>query len=148
MNKEVKEILEELKDASLEEYINGEIDYDYYIHGDKAKKLLNYITNLEKKCEILEVNNNLLIKQKTQMYEDLDKAHRTIDDDRKFYKGRIAEWLDYRTRIEKAIDKIQYIIDYGFDYDGFNKSEDLKGLIDMLVDYARQSIDILKGEDK
>ena len=24
----------------------------------------------------------------------------------------------------KAIDKVQYIIDYGFDYDGFNKSED------------------------
>lgn len=47
----------------------------------------------------------------------------------------------------RAIDEIQYIIDYGFDYDGFNKSEDLKGLIDMLVDYASQSIDILKGKD-
>lgn len=37
---------------------------------------------------------------------------------------------DYKSRYEKASDKIQYIIDYGFDYDGFNTVESLKGLID------------------
>ena len=56
-------------------------------------------------------------------------------------------YKDYKSRNEKAIDKIQYIIDYGFDYDGFNTVESLKGLIDMLVDYARQSKDILNGDD-
>ena len=48
---------------------------------------------------------------------------------------------------DKAIDKVQYIIDYGFDYDGFNKVESLKGLIDMLVDYARDTKKILKGDN-
>ena len=49
--------------------------------------------------------------------------------------------------INEAINKVQYIIDYGFDYDGFNKVDRLKGLIDMLVDYARQTKKILKGEE-
>jgi len=56
---------------------------------------------------------------------------------------------DYKSRCKKASDKIQYIIDYGFDYDGFNTVESLKGLIDMLVDYAKESKDILQnGSDK
>lgn len=54
---------------------------------------------------------------------------------------------DYKSRVEKTLDKIQYIIDYGFDYDGLNNVEDLKGLIDMLVNYARESKDILRGKD-
>lgn len=58
------------------------------------------------------------------------------------------EIQELKKRIDKAIDKIQYIIDYGFDYDGFNNVEDLKGLIDMLVQYAVESRNILKGEDK
>ena len=36
------------------------------------------------------------------------------------------------------------IIDYGFDYDGFNNVEDLKKLIDMLVDYAKQNDKLLE----
>jgi hypothetical protein len=58
------------------------------------------------------------------------------------------EIQELKERIDKAIDKIQYIIDYGFDYDGFNNVEDLKGLIDMLVQYAVESRNTLKGEDK
>ena len=57
-----------------------------------------------------------------------------------------GQYKDYKSRIDKAIDKIQLIIDYGFDYDGFNRVESLKSLIDMLVDFARQSKDILKGD--
>jgi hypothetical protein len=49
--------------------------------------------------------------------------------------------------IDKVIKKAQRIIDYGFDYDGFNNEKDLKGLIDMLVDYAEQIIDILKEKE-
>ena len=60
-----------------------------------------------------------------------------------FDKKRLSD----SERTEKALDKIQYIIDYGFDYDGFNSVESLKGLIDMLVDYAKEAKDILKGEE-
>lgn len=52
-----------------------------------------------------------------------------------------------KERIEKALNKNQYIIDYGFDYDGFNKVKSLKGLIDMLVDYAVQVKHILGDKE-
>ena len=51
----------------------------------------------------------------------------------------------YRKRCEDALMEIQYIIDYGFDYDGFNTVESLKGLIDMMVDYAINAKKILEG---
>ena len=51
-------------------------------------------------------------------------------------------------RCEDALEPIQRIIDYGFDYDGFNKVDSLKGLIDMLVEYAIDAKDILKGDSK
>lgn len=47
-------------------------------------------------------------------------------------------------KIDKAIDKLQLLIDIGFDYDGFNQVESLKTLIDELVEYAKESIVILK----
>lgn len=55
-------------------------------------------------------------------------------------------------KIDKAMFNIQRIIDYGFDYDGFDydgfeSPERLKGLIDMIVDYAKETKDILKGSD-
>lgn len=62
----------------------------------------------------------------------------------KMYKDECEELKD---KIGKARNLIQYIIDYGFDYDGLKSEEDLKGLIDMLVDYARKSKDILKIEE-
>ena len=49
--------------------------------------------------------------------------------------------------IDVAINKMQDIRDLGFDYDGFNNVEDLKGLIDTLVDIAGQSIKVLTGLD-
>lgn len=53
---------------------------------------------------------------------------------------------ELKDRIDKALDKIQLLIDIGFDYDGFNKADSLKGLIDELVSYARDSRGILKGD--
>lgn len=50
--------------------------------------------------------------------------------------------------LQEVLDKIRKnntrIIDYGFDYDGFNNVEDLKKLIDMLVDYARKNDKLLE----
>ena len=82
MNKEVKAILEFLDDNLWVKYGNT---YQKSLTDKECKLLLDHITNLQ---------------------EDLDKANKIIEDDRKFYKGRLDEWLDYRTRIEKAIDKI------------------------------------------
>ena len=49
---------------------------------------------------------------------------------------------------QRVLNKIrknnERIIDYGFDYDGFNNVEDLKKLIDMLVDYARKNDKLLE----
>lgn len=55
---------------------------------------------------------------------------------------------DLQQRIDKAIEKIQLLIDIGFDYDGLNQVDSLKGLIDELVSYARDSKEILKRSDK
>lgn len=54
----------------------------------------------------------------------------------------------YKEVIDKAIDKLQLLIDIGFDYDGFNQADSLKTLIDELVGYARESRNILKGDSK
>ena len=50
-------------------------------------------------------------------------------------------------RIRMALDKIQLLIDIGFDYDGYNDVESLKMIIDELVSYARDSRAILKGDE-
>ena len=50
-------------------------------------------------------------------------------------------------RIRMALDKIQLLIDIGFDYDGYNDVESLKMIIDELVNYARDIRAILKGDE-
>ena len=50
-------------------------------------------------------------------------------------------------RIRMALDKIQLLIDVGFDYDGYNDVESLKMIIDELVNYARDIRAILKGDE-
>lgn len=61
------------------------------------------------------------------------------------------KYIDEAKKVDKqkqVLDKIKKynkrIIDYGFDYDGFNNVEDLKKLIDMLVDYAKQNDELLE----
>ena len=130
--------------------------------GESWQPMIDYITNLQQENERLKEQNNDLRKLYKKTYNRLfengnDELARyfqaQIDDCPTFYVEPIIdfakEWKDYKSRCEKAIDKIQYIIDYGFDYDGFNTVESLKGLIDMLVDYARETKNILQGsEDK
>ena len=69
------------------------------------------------------------------LYQDLEKEELYA------IKNEIDK---YKEVIDKAISNNQRIIDYGFDYDGFNNVEDLKKLIDMLVDYARKNKEILE----
>ena len=60
----------------------------------------------------------------------------------------VEYWQKECDKRSKVLDKIKNnnkrIIDYGFDYDGFNNVEDLKKLIDMLVDYAKQNDELLE----
>ena len=75
-------------------------------------------------------------------YEELEKELKEADE-------AVEYWQKECDKRSKVLDKIRKnnarIIDYGFDYDGFNNVEDLKKLIDMLVDYAKQN-DKLLGE--
>lgn len=59
----------------------------------------------------------------------------------------IDERDELNNRIKKATDKLQLLVDIGFDYDGMSKSEDLQLLIDDLVSYAKDSIKILNKKD-
>lgn len=62
----------------------------------------------------------------------------------KYIKELQQENEELKEAIKKAIDKLQLLIDIGFDYDGFNESDSLKTLIDELVGYAKESKNILK----
>lgn len=48
--------------------------------------------------------------------------------------------MDLERQIKIKDKWCQLIIDIGFDYDGFNTAESLKGPIDELVDYAHKAI--------
>lgn len=152
MKDEIKEILDFLKDKR---------GYYKTLSQDKTDKLLDCITNLQQ--ELKEANEsitwwhnrfNALQKENKRLKELCDKYEEEHNTAFKLWTMKMEQMPDYEEKIkyksrnEKAINKIQYIIDYGFDYDGFNNVKDLKGLIDMLVDYARQSKDILQGDDK
>ena len=48
--------------------------------------------------------------------------------------------MDLERQVKIKDEWCQLIIDLGFDYDGCNTVESLKGLIDELVDYAHKAI--------
>ena len=125
-------------DSSKDIAWNKQIEHMTKIIRKKEKKK-NTINKLKSKQKnIIE-----FIKETKEYYSDgIDEE--LIDMNTESYK--IVEELE--KRINEAIDKIQYIIDYGFDYDGFNTVESLKGLIDMLVDYAIKSRNILNGSEE
>lgn len=84
---------------------------------------------------------------KEELIEELKHTYLVkLNDFMRFLEEEEIKNFKLIQRIDKAINKVQYIIDYGFDYDGFNQVDRLKCLIDMLVDYARQTKNILRGE--
>jgi hypothetical protein len=66
------------------------------------------------------------------------------DKDKMKYNRILLENIDLKNRLDKIKENNQRIIDYGFDYDAFNNVEDLKRLIDMLVDYANKNKELLE----
>ena len=85
--------------------------------------------------------------ERERLQKENDKWWAIIKDNEKEITHQLLENIELEARIDKAINKIQYIKDIGFDYDGFNNVEDLKKLIDELVRIAKGSIDILRGEE-
>lgn len=81
------------------------------------------------------------------MNEKINELYNKIEAQDKIINEQALEIAKLNLKINKALIKNQYIIDYGFDYDGFNKVESLKGLIDMLVDYAVQVREILGDKE-
>lgn len=53
-----------------------------------------------------------------------------------YLSNAVKNQYEYKRQIEIMEKYFELIIDLGYDYDGFNKEEDLKGLIDELVRYA------------
>lgn len=128
MTEEIKEILNKLKyivDFPI-------IEHDASFNSDNVEEsvcllisnecqlLLDYITNLQQLYE-----NGLKVNQSSHKYitelemnnailkEDLDKANDIIEKDRQFYKCRMDEYVDYKSRLEKASNKLDSMFTNG-----------------------------------
>lgn len=75
--------------------------------------------------------------------DNVEKIIMTKEDYDRQVEQMLLEKLEAEQRIEKAINKVQDIIDIGFDYDGYSDVKNLKILIDELVDLARETKNIL-----
>lgn len=76
--------------------------------------------------------------------------------DKKLIQGcECCEWFgicphsyngyDYKSQNEAALDKIQRIIDFGSNYDGYNTTENFERIMKTLLYYAKQSKEVLNG---
>lgn len=150
-----------------EYYYLKQIEQD---HKETNATLMSELAKLKEENEFLKLSNpemniehfriinenkrkiDNLRKQNKELQQENERLKENLQQEKKDFKEAndyCFELKDYKSRCEKASDKIQYIINYGFDYDGFNTVESLKGLIDMLVDYARESKNILQnGSDE
>lgn len=108
---------------------------DLYIEVIRLREELNG----KQLQEIHKINNYDYFKEMTDNWNREDFSRRCYD--------LCNEEVDLQQRIDKAIKKMHLIRDLGFDYDGFTEPDNLRKLIDALVDIAEQSIDILRGND-
>ena len=141
MDKEIKEILDNPKILML--------SYGDYISLDDYVKLKDYITELQEEIKeydyLIDMQNQRKYHKKYLKERRKEQPNLLYPDFDEVYE----RYFKQKEKIDKATKKIERIIDYGFDYDGFNDEKDLKGLIDMLVDYADQALKILeKNVDK
>lgn len=104
-----------------------------YLEVGNTKTAERYNNEIHKWEKILS-DLELLDKRKIKELLDYKKGYFCLEQENKKYKEVI----------DKAIDKLQLLIDIGFDYDGFNQADSLKTLIDELVGYAKESRKILK----
>lgn len=114
---------------------------------DRCHDLYEENQQLKERVAYLERSNDRREDTILGLRQELSDAEDLCDKYEEEHNNVFQEWKRVIEANEKAIDKIQYIIDYGFDYDGMNTVDSLKKLIDMLVDYAVESKKILQGED-
>ncbi len=134
MNSEIKAIILDLGNyASNEKPQMDEHNaiIPYSLHYTDANLLFSYI------CELEEENKKL---------KEVEEEHKKCT--RKYWQSKCADYSIknrlLQFRIDKVIELLQLLIDIDYDYDGFDDVKNLKALIDADVEYARQSIKILK----
>lgn len=121
----------------LEEY-----KFDHFKNIDEVMHYFNYWYKEE---DVYSINRYLSLKDFNYIsnkYQELQKENEQLKEKVKYQKNKIDNKDNW----------CQLIADIGFDYDGCNTIESLKGLIDELVRYALNSRDnydyeeILKGD--
>lgn len=152
---------------------------------EETKELINCIrVNLRhNKCfgGIDEIECKLLLDYITNLQQDLDKANDIIKKDRQFYKCRMdeyaelkkkneelnrmcelyskslynAELTDYKSRCEKAIEYIKFVINHykeqletPIEDTYFDSDVNRKGYILSIIAYLQTTLDTLIGSDK
>lgn len=111
---------------------------------EKIEKIIFLCDNCKfATCEQCEIN-----------YGDIYAIKHLYEENQKLKEENKAVWhknteIEYdlektRNKMQREIkiknEYLQLIIDLGFDYDGFEKSESLKELIDELIDLAKKAI--------
>lgn len=107
----------------------------------------------EEKILLLKTNLELSIKleQANHVIEEWQKRyckyrHYIIKEKSKRRKEDLIKENDLlKERIEEAIEKLKFLNAVAVDYDGYRQVDSLMGLIDELVQYSSESIEILKG---
>lgn len=92
---------------------------------------------------------NIMNEQNYNKYCKLLKENKILRDNA-IHNDKVVDITNWqmmllKAKIKKALEKIQLLIDIGFDYDGFRHASSLMTLIDELVGYAKESKDILEG---
>ena len=94
----IKEILEYLKALANGKWIMLDLSNEEY------KILYDYITNLQQKYECAIFIGKELNKDNERLKEELEITQQKWDKDKQWVECRTKEWLDYKTRNEKAIE--------------------------------------------
>ena len=100
MNEDIKELLDKLKDKDWYEEFDLTGTKWIELKQEETNLLLNYITNLQEKCENLD-----------RVYKNLQEEHELVRCDLhnawSWEKGARKEAQDYKSRIDKAIEYIK-----------------------------------------
>lgn len=126
MNKDIKEILDDMKQMPIDE------SWALNLEDYQCKLLLNYITNLQKENEIQKKDNESLKK----FYNDLVNK----------YEDLIEKYQDYKSRNEKAIEWCECVVNAKYTSDKLPNGETTD--MGYCLDLAEPLLNILEGGDE
>lgn len=125
--------------------MNKKLEEYKFDHFKNIDEVMHYFNYWYKEEDVYSINRYLSLKDFNYIsnkYQELQKENEQLKEKVKYQKNKIDNKDNW----------CQLIADIGFDYDGCNTIESLKGLIDELVRYALNSRDnydyeeILKGD--